>query len=794
MRLYAGSSEDFIADSVHNRIADKLRAAYFSTYRREAAPSEVNSWRNSLRALSQVFETGRFAANGVLLEYELPLTSKRLDCLLTGRDSLLNDHAAIIELKQWERCEEGDAERVVTFVGGNNRDVLHPSVQVGQYRRYLADYQPAFYETPNPIGLRGCSYLHNYLIQPGDPLLAAKYSTYVDENPVFSADDVEKLISFLRQDLVTGDEQHALRRIVEGRFRPCKKLLEHVSRLLDGKPEYILLDEQLVAFERVMAVARDVKRQRQKTVVVIRGGPGTGKSVIALNLLARLSGENLHVHYVTGSRAFTQTLRKIVGPRVEELVRNFSSYMRADPEWVDVMICDEAHRMWERSRSRQFPATGKLQIEELMNASRAAIFFIDDKQSVRPDEIGTAEYVIDFATKTGCRVFDYKLEAQFRCAGSAGFVNWIENTLDVERTANVLWNSNDNFEFAIVDSPKRLDELIREKIAEGHAARLIAGFCWEWSGPRSDGTLVDNITIGDFRRPWNAKPDAGHVARGIPRAALWAYDPRGVDQVGCVYTAQGFEFDYVGVIVGADLVYRPEIGWVGQRENSFDTVVRRSKSDFVDLVKNTYRVLFSRAMKGCYVYFVDKETESFFRSRIERGATLGEVTADKELVPTLPFRILEEHELKRFVNAVPIFDLKIAAGAFSEEQWIDGCKWAELPEPFVAKRGVFLAKVVGESMNKKIPNGSWCVFKASPEGSRQGRVVLVQHRKIQDPDSGQFTVKIYHSKKIASDGSWVHERIILRPDSRESGFKEIILRRDDASELRVIGEFVAVVG
>src|SRR5206468_3730694 len=149
----------------------------------------------------------------------------------------------------------------------------------------------------------------------------------------------------------TGDDQHALRRIVEGRFRPCKKLLEHVSQLLDGKPEYVLLDEQLVAFERVMAVARDVKNQRRKTVVVISGGPGTGKSVIALNLLARLSGEGLHTHYVTGSRAFTQTLRKIVGPRAEELVTNFSSYMRADAEWVDVMVCDEAHRMWEHSRS-----------------------------------------------------------------------------------------------------------------------------------------------------------------------------------------------------------------------------------------------------------------------------------------------------------------------------------------------------------------------------------------------------------------------------------------------------------
>jgi SOS-response transcriptional repressor LexA len=214
----------------------------------------------------------------------------------------------------------------------------------------------------------------------------------------------------------------------------------------------------------------------------------------------------------------------------------------------------------------------------------------------------------------------------------------------------------------------------------------------------------------------------------------------------------------------------------------------------LELVKNTYRVLFSRAMKGCYVYFVDKETENFFRSRIESGAIVDEVVTTKELVPPLPFRILEEHELERFVNAIPIFDLEIAAGAFSGEQWIDECKWAELPEPFVAKKGFFLAKVVGESMNKRIPNGSWCVFKTSPEGSRQGKVVLVQHRKIQDPDSGQFTVKIYDSKKIAFEDSWRHERIILRPDSRESGFKEIVLQRDDAAELKVIGEFVAVVG
>jgi len=422
------------------------------------------------------------------------------------------------------------------------------------------------------------------------------------------------------------------------------------------------------------------------------------------------------------------------------------------------------------------------------------VFFIDDKQSVRPNEIGSAQYVIDYANKTGSRLFDYKLEAQFRCAGSAGFVNWIENTLEIERTANVLWNANDKFEFGIVDSPQTLDKIVRTKLQEGNSARLTAGFCWQWSDPLQDGSLVEDVVVEDFKRAWNAKSGAGHVKRGIPKETLWAYDPRGVEQIGCVYTAQGFEFDYAGIIFGPDLVYRHGKGWIGQPENSYDPGIRHAEDSFLELVKNTYRVLFSRAMKGCYVYFVDKETENFFRSRIECGATVGEVVTDIEFAPPLPFRILEEDELERFVNAVPIFDLKIAAGAFSEEQWIDECKWAELPDPFVAKKGFFLAKVVGESMNKRIPNGSWCVFKASPEGSRQGKVVLVQHRKIQDPDSGQFTVKIYDSKKIAFEDSWVHERIILKPDSRDSGFKEIVLHRDDAAELRVIGELVAVVG
>jgi DUF2075 family protein len=148
---------------------------------------------------------------------------------------------------------------------------------------------------------------------------------------------------------------------------------------------------------------------------------------------------------------------------------------------------------------------------------------------------------------------------------------------------------------------------------------MTAGFCWEWSKkPKSDGTLHEDVVIGGFRRPWNARPEATRLAKGIPKATLWAHDPNGINQIGCIYTAQGFEFDYVGVIFGNDLVYDlDKQKWIGRPENSGDTVVRRSKDRFVDLVKNTYRVLLSRGLKGCYVYFMDKDTERFFKSRME---------------------------------------------------------------------------------------------------------------------------------------------------------------------------------
>ncbi len=621
MRLYSGTTQSLIEDSTYNRIAAKLKDAFFHEFRYHPPISEVNSWNNSLRAVSQVFQTSSLVDNGILLELQLPLTSKRLDCLISGYDLQKAANAVVIELKQWEGCSVSSGRNeVATFVAGRVRDVLHPAVQVGQYMNYLADCHSAFHGD-DAIKINACSYLHNYRLVPNDPLFSPQFTEQISKCPVFTADDVSKFTTFLKQKVPLGDAGSVRARVEESKYRASKKLLDHVAKVIRGKPEYILLDEQLVVFDQVMHEAESGVSDKKKTVIIVRGGPGTGKSVIAMNLLGDLSARGCNAHYVTGSRAFTSTLRAILGNRGAAQIRYFNGYMDADVNVLDVLIADEAHRIRETSNNRFTPKSrqSKLsQIEELLKASKTSVFFIDDNQVVRPGEIGSVEYIKNAAQAMQCSVREFELDAQFRCGGSDAFIRWINNTLGIERTPNVIWDERDGFDFRILPNPQMLEDAIRQKAAERYTARMTAGFCWRWSDPLPDGTLVDDVVIGDYSRPWNAKSDGGRLAVGIPRESLWAYDAAGLNQVGCVYTAQGFEFDYVGVIFGTDLVYLPDTGaWIGDPTKSFDSVVKRSGSRFVQMVKNTYRVLLTRGMKGCDVTFLDKNTEHFFRSRME---------------------------------------------------------------------------------------------------------------------------------------------------------------------------------
>jgi uncharacterized protein len=621
MRLYAGTSAQFIEDTIQNQIAEKLKLAFVAHYQHLPSQSEMRSWRNSLRAVLQVLQRGKLFDQGVILEYQLPLNSKRLDCMVSGRDKHRFDQAVIVELKQWDKVDDSWGENeVLTWVGGATREVLHPSVQVGQYQLYLQDVHTAFHEGDKPVKLSACAYLHNYSHDDDSVLFSEKFRKVVAEFPIFTADDFDKLTSYLTERLVSGGGIDVLRRIEQSKYRPSRNLMEHVGNVIKGKPEYRLLDEQLVVYDKVFACAKQGFHDKRKTVLIVKGGPGTGKSVIALNLMANLMLSGFNAHYVTGSQAFTRTMRKIIGRRGPEQFRYTSDYVDAEDNQIDVLLCDEAHRIRERSYTWRTPKNKRrdtIQIDELIRASKVSVYFIDDDQAVRPNEVGSVEYIRQYAARNHCKISEYELETQFRCAGSSTFVNWIENTLGIRKTGNEYWNPDQEFDFRIFSDPQHMEEEIRKKVDQGFTGRVTAGYCWPWSPPNSDGTLKEDVVIADYKRPWNASPEARRLAPGIPRAYLWAYDPRGIDQIGCIYTAQGFEFDYVGVVMGSDLIYDKGLDtWQAHRENSHDTTVKRSETQFLPLVKNTYRVLLSRGIKGCYVYFVNKENEEYFRSRI----------------------------------------------------------------------------------------------------------------------------------------------------------------------------------
>lgn len=472
--------------------------------------------------------------------------------------------------------------------------------------------------------LSSCSYLHNYTPLTADSLYAPKFEQVIQSYPLFNADDSMALCEYLKVRVDSGRGRLVLDRIEQGKHRQSRRLMDDVAETIKARSPWILLDEQLVVFEKILATVRSGLFGRRKQIIIVRGGPGTGKSVVAINLLAELLRAGFTTHYATGSKAFTETLWNIVGTRSRPVFRYFNNYAGAEFNDVDVLICDESHRIRETSNSRftrKALQSKKPQVQELLEAAKVAVFFIDDRQIVRPNEIGSTAHIQHHGALLGAVVSEYELEIQFRCAGSDGFVNWVNNTLGVERTANVLWDGADGFDFRILDSPWALEKAIRMRIDEGYSGRVAAGFCWEWSVPNPDGTLVEDVVIGDYRRPWDAKPGNWKLAPGIPSASLWATDPAGIDQIGCVYNIQGFELDYIGVIWGRDLRYDFDgQRWIGDRSESADTVVKRSRENFVELVKNTYRVLLSRGLKGCYVYFIDRDTERFIRSRMETAA------------------------------------------------------------------------------------------------------------------------------------------------------------------------------
>ncbi len=613
MILYEGTIETFNEDVMQNCVADRAAEKYASHYNRKPAPSEYRSWQNSLPILNQAFRYADLKDNKILLEYELPYSSQRIDVLLFGKSVDDTENIVILELKQWSNdgLKDSDSEGNVLVKYASWKEQSHPSLQVEGYYFHLKDFKKIFEEKNAPV-LSGSTYAHNYSRKDSPILFSDKFSEPIKKFPLFGKEDAMVLARYLKDKLQGGGGKILFERFTGSPVRPSKRLLEHTSKMINEQQIFNLIDDQIAAYNSIMHRVKMITKTKEKSLVVIKGGPGTGKSVIALEVMGELLRQGKKVMHATGSSAFTNTLRHIVGSRAKHFFKFFFNFTKEPENSIDVLICDEAHRIRKDSNDYGVPAKFKSknpQIDDLIKPAKLSIFFIDEYQIVRPKEQGSIALIKETAQKFGIKsenIAEFELQTQFRCSGSDAYLQWLDHVLEIRDTEITEFDTK--MSLRIFDDPRDMyHEIQKRNLESNNKSRIVAGFCWPWSNPNTDGTLVNDVKIGDFEMPWEKKNQFWK----------WAIDKSGMDQVGTVYTAQGMEFDYIGVIFGNDLVYdRASCKWRAIPENSFDSQIKRNNPELLSHLKNVYRVLLSRAHKGVYIYFVDKETEKYFKSHL----------------------------------------------------------------------------------------------------------------------------------------------------------------------------------
>lgn len=559
---------------------------------------------------------------GVAIEYNIPYTSKRVDLIVSGYNADGKNSAVIIELKQWEKADSvSEKDGVVrTYLNGSNHEVTHPSYQAWSYAMAINDFNADVQDYG--IVLQPCVCLHNYINRVPDPLMDPMYDVYTSQAPVFEKSDGMKLKKFLEDFIRKGDELETIFRIDQGKLRPSKSLQDVLVSMMSGNKEFIMIDTQKVVYETILNSVRNVVKTNNKKTVIVRGGPGTGKTVLAINLLTQIISDQESAVYVSRNAAPRNIYKcKLKGNmkknRIDVLFKSSGGFIDAPCNAFDVIIVDEAHRLNEKSGL--YGNLGENQIKEIINASRLSVFFIDEDQRVTVNDIGTADEISRFARELNSTLIEMELDSQFRCSGSDGYLEWIDDILQIHETASFEFTEAFNYDFRVYDDPNKLRAEIESKNRINNRSRIVAGYCWNWISDGKNDTNIHDISMPefDFEMSWN-----------LGNSETWAIDPDSIKEAGCIHTCQGLEFDYVGVIIGPDIRYDPishEIVTDSSKRARTDKSLNGLKSRFSKdeqrvvadrIIKNTYRVLMTRGMKGCYVYCVDPELSKYLKERL----------------------------------------------------------------------------------------------------------------------------------------------------------------------------------
>ena len=803
MIVYAATKGEFSDDVRSNTIEDIILDAFKQKLGRIVGRQEVAAWKSSLQYINNVLFMSRIPDNaGVAVEFRIPQTSKRIDVLLTGRSSNGRKVAVIIELKQWQNAGLTGKDAIVsTFLAGRIREVEHPSYQAWTYAALMHDYNETVRKS---FVLYPCAYLHN--CESVDVINNSFYQNHINRAPAFLKKDAKKLAEFISTHVSHGDDKEFIYQIDKGRISPSKSLADKLNSMLQGNQEFLMIDDQKLVFEEALHLSRKAS-PKSKQVLIVEGGPGTGKSVVAVNLLVELTNQGRVVQYVTKNAApravyeskLTGTYKK---SEISNLFRGSGSFTDCKPNTFHTLLVDEAHRLNEKSGLYQ--NQGENQIKELINSSCLTVFFIDEDQRVTFKDVGSVAEIERWANQLGAEVSHATLSSQFRCNGSDGYLQWLDLALQLR---DVPLDAGDtvDYDFQVFQSPQDLRNRIL-KLSRDYTARMVAGYCWEWKTKKEPAAYDVEVPNTGFKMRWNLQSDG----------SLWIVKDSAINEIGCIHTCQGLELQYIGVIIGPDLIVRDgKVITRPERRARMDQSLKGykrlmqanpglAKLRADALIKNTYKTLMSRGLKGCYIFCTDPETNDYFNAQAKSFIACLPVIQAKppyatspETAPAYPglsLKVLELQDVQPYINSIPLVSLKIAAGGFSRSQAIEEFDWIEVPTFIRPSDDLFVAQVLGESMNRHIPNGSWCLFKANVTGSRQGKIVLVQHHDIWDEDlGGQYTIKRYSSSKsYRPDGTWEHTRIVLMPDSTIDRYQPIVLTTEDEGSVSIIAEILAV--
>ena len=577
--------------------------------------SEINSWNNSLHFMKDVLEDSYFDVNcQVAIEYNIPQTSKRVDFMIMGNNGQ-EDHVVIVELKQWAKVEKVDdnCDHSIMSDLKSHEPVAHPSYQAYSYKCLILDYCDDTHVNNQTI--KPCAYLHNMSEQYRHVIEDNLYIEWTIEAPVFLQQDVLKMRNFIKQYIkLKASDGSLLYKIEEGRLRPTKSLQDSLDSMLCGNQEFHMIDEQVVAYDKIMKAIKESHSDNRKHVIIITGGPGTGKSVLAINVLARcIIDLKLNASYITKNMAPRKCYANLLAKGNAKKMINLQKAIQSP--WclpttiyngLDVGIFDEAHRM----QKKPYRYMGNDMLGDAIKAAKVAVFFVDDDQRITVEDRYSVDSIIAYAKRENAIVHKpYELVSQFRCDGSDGYISFLNNLLELKQTANTTFEFN-KLNVKVFDNPVQMRDELRELNKINDKARMIAGYCYDWNVKNGRGDWDIKLPNG-FKAKWNLEND-DH----------WAVNPNSFEEIGCIHTCQGMEFDYVGVFIGKDLYYdgehvRTNRNAISKDDKTSGIRLRSTTDEEADkLIRRTYKVLLTRGLKGCFIYCEDSNLKEYLKKQL----------------------------------------------------------------------------------------------------------------------------------------------------------------------------------